>query len=125
MSWRWYERLLLFCVGIGVGGFLFCAVLAGELTSSSRPVFPEPELRFTHLVKVKHSRDTVYVTRFEYLASTYGHWATLGFAVISCLCVCLLGIAEQSLSYSGHIQMACASAASMMVIYLAWHEKLL
>ena len=125
VSWRWYERLVLFCMGIGMGGFLFCAVLAGELTPSSRPAFPQPELGFTHLVKVAHSRDTVYVTYFEYLASTYGHWATLGFAVISGLCGCLLGISDKSLSFSGHMQMGCASAASMILIYLAWHAKLL
>ena len=125
VSWRWYERLVLFCIGIGMGGFFFCFVLAAELTPSSRPAYPQPELGFTHLVKVKHSRDTVYVTYFEYLASTYGFFATWGFAVISVLCGYPLGISDKSHSSSGMIQIACACAASLTLIYLAWHEKFL
>jgi len=125
MSWRWYERLVLFCIGVALGGYVFCFVLAVELNPSSRPAFPQPELGFTHLVKVKHSRDTVYVTYFEYLASTYGYWATLGFGFISALCGYLLGISNKSRSPSGQIQAACACAASLILIYLAWHEKLL
>ena len=125
VSWRWYERLVLFCIGIGMGGFFFCFVLAAELTPSSRPAYPQPELGFTHLVKVKHSRDTVYVTYLEYLASTYGDWAALGFAVISVLCGYLLGISDKSHSSSGKIQVSCACAATLILSYLAWYEKFL
>ena len=95
---------------------------AGQLTPSSRPAFAEPELGFTHLIEVKHSRDTVYVTYFEYLASTYGHWATWGFAVISGLCGYPLGI-RKSLSSSGQILATCA--ASLILIDSAWYVKLL
>ena len=105
-----------------MGGFLFCFVLACELTRYHRPAFPEPEFGFTHLIRVAHSRDTVYVTYFEYLAHIYGPWTTWGFAVISGLCGYLLGIRDKkSLGFSGHIQVACACAASLILIYLAWY----
>jgi hypothetical protein len=121
-SWRWYERLVLFCYGFGIGGWLFCFVLAGELTPSSRPALPEPEFGFTYLVQVAHSRSTVYVTYFEYLALTYGPLATWGFGVISGLCGYLLGIRnKKSLGVSAYIQIACACATSLMLIYLAWY----
>jgi hypothetical protein len=103
VSWHWYQKLVLFCFGIGIGGFLFCMVLACELTASHRPAFPEPEFGFTHLIHVAHSRDTVYVTYFEYLAHIYGPWSTCGFAVISGLCGSLLGIRNKPLGFSGHI----------------------
>jgi len=125
VSWHWYERLVLFCIGIGLGGWLFCFVLPVALTPSSRPVFTQPELGYTHLIQVGHSRDTVYVTYFEYLASTYGVFATLGFAVISGLCGYLLGISAKSRSSSGKIQVNCACAATLILSYLAWSEKFL
>src|SRR3954451_1213153 len=120
-SWRWYERLVLFCYGIGIGGFFFCLVLACELTPSNRPTFPEPEFGFTHLIQVAHSRDTVYVTYFEYLAHIHGDWATLGFAVVSGLFGYLLGIRKKPLGYSENIQIACGCAASLILVYLAWY----
>jgi hypothetical protein len=123
VSWRWYERLVLYCVGIGMGGFLFCFILAGELTPSSRPTFPRPELGYTYLLKVKHSGVNVYVTFFEYLASTYGFWATLGFAIFSGIWGYPLGLSEKSRNYPGQILVACA--ASLAFIYLIWHEGFL
>jgi hypothetical protein len=123
VSWRWYERLVLCCVGIGMGGSLFCFILAGELTPSSRPTFPQPELGYTHLLKVGHSGVNVYVTSFEYLASTYGFFSTLGFAFIIGICSYPLGLSEKSRNHPGQILLACA--ASLAFIYLIWREGLL
>ncbi|CAL77851.1 hypothetical protein BRADO4099 [Bradyrhizobium sp. ORS 278] len=121
VSWRWYQRLVHFCYGIGMGGFLFCFVLAFELTRYHRPTFPEPEFGFTHLIHVDHSRDTVYVTYVEYLTHVYGPWATWGVVVVSGLCGFLLGMRNKTLDLSGHIQVGCACAASLILIYLAWY----
>lgn len=121
VSWRWYQRLVLFCYGIGIGGWLFCFVLACELTASHRPAVPEPEFGFTHLIHVAHSRDTVYVTYLEYLTHIYGPFATWGFAVISGLCGYLVGIRKNSPRFSGNVQIACACAASLILMYLAWY----
>jgi len=118
--WRWYERLVLCCAGIGLGGCLFCFILAGELTPSSRPTFPQPELRYTHLIKVMHSGVNVYVTSFEYLASTYGFFATWGFTFICGIIGLPLG---RSRNHHGQILVACA--VSFAFFYLIWHEGFL
>jgi hypothetical protein len=121
--WRWYERLVLCCVGIGLGGCLFCAILAGELTPSSRPTFPQPELGYTHLIKVAHSGVNVYVTSFEYLASTYGFFAAWGLGFVSGIIGLPLGLGEKSRNHLGQILVACA--ASFAFIYLIWREGFL
>jgi hypothetical protein len=76
----WDEQLVLFAVGICMGGFVFCGILHIWLSPPHRPAFPEPAMGFTHFFKAKHGN--VYGTFFEYLAVTYGIWVMWGIGVL-------------------------------------------
>jgi hypothetical protein len=113
VSWRWHERLVLFCVGLGIGGFLFCAILSWYLFPR-RPVLPEPALGYTHFFEIKHHGH--YGTHFEYLAVTYGALVTWGFAALSGMFIYVLGINNKSRTYRRQIL---AAAVISMPIYVA------
>jgi hypothetical protein len=112
-------------VGVGFGGFFFCVILAGELSPPTRPIFPEPELGYTHLIPVMHRASSVYVTSFEYLARTYGFFATLGFSMLSGICGYALGFGENSRTYPGQILVVGAAAPFFAFMYLIWLEGFL
>src|ERR1700738_5498653 len=80
-GWRWNERLVLFVIGAGIGGFFFCGTLGTILSPPKRPVVPEPALGFTHAFRAKHG--DVYGTLFEYLAVTYGVWIMWGVGAVA------------------------------------------
>ncbi|MGC2775184.1 MAG: hypothetical protein WA418_06045 [Bradyrhizobium sp.] len=132
-SWRWFDRLMLVCAGVGLGGFLFCLFLAVELSPPTRPTFPEPELGYTHFIKVSHRDGYVYVTALEYLARTYGPFLALGFSVligtcgraVELICGRAVGSGKRAPTYPEQIGLACAAVAFFAFMYLIWLEGLL
>ena len=101
--------------GLGLGGFLFCAVLSGYLFHR-RPVFSELVLGYTHFFEIKdHVR---YGTHFEYLAITYGVWVTWSFAAVSSMFTYVLGIQIKSPTYRR--QILAAAFISMPLYVLIW-----
>lgn len=113
VSLRWLERLGLFCVGLGLGGFLFCAILNWYLFPR-RPALPEPALGYTHLFEIK--RHIRYGTFFEYLAITYGPWVTWCFGAVSSMFTYALGIQTKSWTYG---RLIFGAAIVSIPLYLA------
>ena len=114
-SWRWPERLALFCVGGGLSGFFFCAILSWYLFSG-RPVLPEPTLGYTFFFTIKsHDR---YGTYFEYLTVTYGFWVTWGFGLVSGMLAHGLGTFKEPRTYRR--QILAAGIVSMLVFFSIW-----
>jgi hypothetical protein len=119
-SWSRRERLALFGMGVGFGGFVFGGILYVNLSSPNRPVLPETALGFTHLFRAKYGN--VYGTYFEYLAVTYGIWAMWGFGAVSALFGYILDIQHKSRTYPRQI---CAAAAiSMALCYAIWRMSI-
>jgi hypothetical protein len=119
-SWNWCERLVLFGVGAGLSGFFFSGILHSYLCVPHRPVFPEPALGFTYLIKPKYG--IVYGTYFEYLAVTYGVWTMWGFAVVCGLFGSVLDIQHKSRTYPR--QIFAAGAISMVLYYAIWQASI-
>jgi hypothetical protein len=120
VSWSWNERLVLFVVGAGTSGFIFCGILHGYLSPPKRPLFPEPALGYTHFFKAKHGN--VYGTFFEYLAVTYGIWISLGGVAVSGAFVSFLKIKQKSRTYPR--QIFAAAAISMALCYAIWRVSI-
>ena len=115
-AWTWTERLVLFVVGAGIGGLLFCGALHTYLSPPNRPIIAEPELGYTHLFKAKHG--DVYGTFFEYLAVTYGLWISWGIGAAASTFIYFLNIRQKSRTYRW--QILAAAAISMPLYYAIW-----
>jgi hypothetical protein len=107
--------LLLFAAGAGFGGFIFAGILHTLLSPPERPVFPEPALGYTHLVKAKYG--SVYGTYFEYLAVTYGLWITWIVSVVST--VLFRKIEPKSRAYPRYPWQGFAALAISIALYYA------
>ena len=113
-SWTWYERLVLFCIGAGFGGFIFCGILSANLVAPIRPTVPDAALGFTHLFKAKYGN--VYGTYLESLIVTYGMWVAFGIGAVGAMFGHALGIQNKSPTYFRQI---IAAAAISVVLSLA------
>ncbi|GLH75411.1 hypothetical protein SSBR45G_03190 [Bradyrhizobium sp. SSBR45G] len=132
-GWRWFDRFMLVCGGVGLGGFFFCLFLEGQLAPPTRPTFPEPELGYTHMISLSHRYGYVYVTAFEYLARTYGPFVALGVSVVIGICgravelICGRAVpsGKRAPTIPENILMVCAAVAFFAFMYLIWLEGLL
>ena len=115
-GWRWYQRLALFVVGAGLGGFVFCFILTGYLSPPKRPVLPDAPLGYTYFFKIKS--DGVYGTYFEYLAMTYGPLTTWGVTLVSGIFGASLKINRNSRAYP--LQILAGAVISMALYYVIW-----
>jgi hypothetical protein len=115
-GFSWDELLLLFAIGAGLGGFVFCGILHSILSPPARPVVPDPALGYIHIFQVKHG--VVYGTYLEYLAVTYGVFAMWGAGAFCALCLkAKLG----SRPYPRHPwQVFTALAISIVLYYAIW-----
>jgi hypothetical protein len=115
VAWRWYERLVLFCIGAGLGGLIFCAIQSGYL-SLKRPSVPELALGYTYVFNIKF-RDH-YGTYFEYFAVTYGFWLIFGLMIVGGIFAHVLKFEQKSRAY--HWQVLTAAAISIPAYIVLW-----
>jgi hypothetical protein len=108
------ERLLLFVAGACLGCGFFCFYLYTDLSPSNRPIFPEPALGCTHLIKARYGR--VYGTLFEYLAVNFGP-STMLIAAVPCDMLLRIDLKVRT---QFRWQFYAASAISIALCYAFW-----
>ncbi|MGZ5876288.1 MAG: hypothetical protein ACXWKP_29830 [Bradyrhizobium sp.] len=116
-----YERVVIFAIGACIGGFIFSSGLHTNLSPPTRPLYPEPALGYTHLLKTKYG--VAYGTYFEQLAVTYGIWVTWGSAAAIGLFSRALGIlsTDREVVYSRNgWQVLAAVIVSYLLYYAIW-----
>jgi hypothetical protein len=125
-TFSWDEQLVLFAVGICMGGFLFSGLLHTYLSAPNRPLIPEPTLGYVYLFKARHGY--VYGTFFEYLAVTYGVWVMWGTGALGGLFYFNLKNMNRPgwwRAYPRHPwQIIAATAISMPLYYAIWRVSI-
>ena len=116
INWTWYERLILFVIGAGLGGFIFSGFLQGYFSPLNRPLSPDLARGYTYLFKAKHG--DLYGTYFEYLTVTFGIWAGWGLGAVAGLFSYIFGIHQKSRTCSR--QIIAGAAISAAIYYAIW-----
>jgi hypothetical protein len=116
ISWTWYEWLILFVIGAGLGGFIFSGFLQGYFSPLNRPLSPDLARGYTHLFKAKHG--DLYGTYFEYVTVTCGIWIGWGLAAVGGLFGHFLGVHQKS--RTSFRQLIAAVVISMALYYIIW-----
>jgi hypothetical protein len=113
---EWTDRLTLFCAGLSMGGFFFCAMLNASLAPPNRPVIPDLAAGYTYLFSAKYGN--FYGTFFEYWVMTYGVWLAFGVSAVAGLIAYSRDIKRISPTYLR--QVFAAAAISFVLFYAIW-----
>jgi len=119
---KWRDGLLAFIAGACIAGFIFVINLSGYLSPHRRPLVPEISHGYSYFFTAKYGG--VYGTYFEYLAVTYGVWATWGGLALMGAFVGVLKIRINEKSSTFPLLFFVGSAISMVFYYASWRAFL-